>query len=193
MINADYFRVAQRFTRSNYPGRPELAGVLIDPCPLGGVIMFATTGETAAAIWDPLGCTPVPLCLRVDTGGNWGGFTKDAILAFEGPSATLRSGRGEDIAALPYEHFDPLKYPKWQRLFPDGTQIIRDIETAFDLQLWKLFALNGKVDPIGIWAYEKGGMVPHLVTHEEYPTFLGLIMPIRVDGEHMFRRPKWLD
>ena len=59
MINAEYFKLAHRFTRPDHPERPELGGVLIEPSPGGGVTMFATTGEVGCAIYDPQGRLPV--------------------------------------------------------------------------------------------------------------------------------------
>lgn len=188
MINADYFRIAQRFTRSDHPTRPDLAGVLIEPHAAGGVIIVGVSGEIACAIWDPLGYSPVPMCVRVETGGDWSEFTGDAILTFVGPTATIQNG-----AQYPYESFDSFKYPKWRTLFPDGGLPLVDKRVALDLRLLDRFALTGEVNPIQVWAHERGGMTPQLVTHEKYPTFIGCIMPYQSDARHMLRRPAWLD
>lgn len=192
MINADFFRIAQRFTRPDDPKRPLLAGVLIDPCPAGGVVLVATSGFALCAIWDPLGYTPVPLCVRVDIDEDWGDFRADNILAFDGPLASIRSATGETVAEVPYESFDAFKFPKWKRLFPDGERASANNKAAFDLQLLESFAFDGDVDAVGMWAYDKGAMAARLVTHDRYPTFIGAVMPIKVDSEHMFKRPVWL-
>ncbi len=83
--------------------------------------------------------------------------------------------------------------PTWGQLFPDGDEPVMNGNTAFDLQLLNKFVLDGDVDAIGMWAYHEKPMAAHLVTHDKYPTFLGLIMPMKVDTEHMFVRPLWLD
>ncbi len=195
MINAEYFKLAHRFTRPDHPERPELGGVLIEPCLGGGVVMFATNGMAGCAVYDPQGSLPVSMCIRLDTGDDeWERFLPSAQLAFEGPQASLRvPEEGGTPHSYPYSTFDPFKYPAWRRLFPDGNRIIKSTGVAFDLQLLNLFAFDGDQDPIGLWVYEKEAEAPRLVTHSGYPTFIGIIMPIKVDEEHMFQRPTWLN
>lgn len=50
------------------PGRDYLKGVLVEPCPAGGVIAVATDGHTLIAFHDPDGSAPRPAILRCDAG-----------------------------------------------------------------------------------------------------------------------------
>lgn len=195
MLNAEFIRLAHRFVKSEDAQRPEITGVLIEPYLGGGAIITATNGLVIGVFWDPLGYTPVPRCVRIEDDNGWGNFGPQDIVTFDGPLAEVKTA-GVVTYSCEYENLDAFKYPDWRALevIPKSAGERMANGASFDLTVLEPFRLNKDENALAIWATDDGErMDTHLVTHKDYPTFVGAASPIACDEDHMFVRPSWLD
>jgi hypothetical protein len=201
MLNAEYFQIAHRFVRkpgitSEPPAEHNAArydamrGVLIEPHSQGGVCVVGCCGRVMCALWDPTGFVPLPIVVRTSAlvlQSDLHGKT----LIFKGPSLHVK---GIGIPDEPIEYLNAEAYGNWRKALNvvDGKSSTK--ETTFFNRDLKKFNFGGPTSQVSLWAGKKAGKTePFWVTNDEYPDFVGAVMPVSTTKEHMFRRPQWID
>ena len=177
--------------------RPYLAGVRIERCPMGGVVMVATDGHRLSAAHDPraeIADDFKPVILPINKGLYRHLLSPKAIGAvWNGETLSVFGNEGSVTGMAPCKPIAG-EYPAWRRVIPTKVsgKPVQDKSSAFSAKYVAVYEKVAKAFNVKAVNFTTNSEGPVWVTLPGVETWHGVLMPRRNNGEEP-SFPSWIN
>ena len=197
-FRAEFAHILQsRFAENGNNGCYYLKGVFVEPAEdRPGVYLIATDGSRMGVFYDKggeasraalLSFDKTPLAAMKPARTD----TRPRLVRVENEWTEILKGDGDSLItdiAVSTQEIDGT-FPDWRRVLPSPKQ--GKIQPSFNAKYLNDFSFGTGHKLLTIVQDSDGG--PSMIRNSLYPEFLGVIMPVRVDGwQSSLELPEWL-